>query len=560
MASFPRNHLSLQDHLHSIKSFFGDRLNLPCYIVGNGPSCVDARLSDDEISNSVIFRANWFFLEEEKRYGNRVDGFFWSVSNKGLKEALVKNQTEGSYDIRAFFQPFKYSESRDRLVDVATELEPSFDHWAVIATNPALARFMMGRPLPTQGMQMIAFAAVLGFKKIHISGIDLYESAASRYAWQVPDHVRTHLKDKDVSVGYEADHDLEVDLHFLRTIRAEYDIELIGISDLKTLAPFLDRFEPRASIAHPSTSPHVGGRSYVTLADGRYTIGAMALARSLAKVTDVPLLVLHSDPHVPRTLAHLPNVTTKLVKKITNHHNPKQGRFAETLTKLRIFDLLEYDRITFIDADCIVMKNIDDLFDRDGFYAAPDWGMDITSDFNSGLLAFTPTAELRNRIFSSLFDHQSSDGGDQGFLNSLLGGEVKRLPPEYNMLKRLPVHHPNLVDLADAKVLHFVGDKPWDIHQRKAEFVALEKLWLSYLEKEDFQHEFWMNKKFIAKRWEKQVTVSKVPVQTIKKEGFQKRLDSYGPGRRTVAMIGDKILPASLAKPIDSFLKKVGIL
>src|SRR3546814_16620088 len=80
----------------------------------------------------------------------------------------------------------------------------------------------------------------------------------------------------------------------------------------------------------------------------------MALARSSAKVTETPLLVLHSDPYAPRALAHLSNVETRRVEKIANHHSPKQARFMDALTKLRIFDLLEYDRVTFIDADCIV--------------------------------------------------------------------------------------------------------------------------------------------------------------------------------------------------------------
>src|SRR3546814_16897693 len=32
-----------------------------------------------------------------------------------------------------------------------------------------------------------------------------------------------------------------------------------------------------------------------------------------------------------------------------------------------------------------VLKNIDELFQHDDMLAAPDWGIDITSDFNSGV-------------------------------------------------------------------------------------------------------------------------------------------------------------------------------
>ncbi|WP_105385826.1 alpha-2,3-sialyltransferase [Neorhizobium alkalisoli] len=558
MASFPKNYTSLPSQIETVFELFKDRLDKPCYIAGNGPSVNEVSLSDDEIADGTVFRANWFFLEEEKRFGDRVDGFFWSVENKGLRNAIQEIQARDQYTIKAFFQPFLPSDAKDRVVNgTAAAMLPNYDHWAVIATNPTLARFLMGRPLPTQGMQMIAFAAILGFNKIYLAGIDLYEQAASRYAWNVPEDSRKHLQEKDYKGGYESNHDLEVDLMFLRAVREQYKFELIGLSQMNVMAPYLDGSERRFTTRQtPATK---GGNIYVTLADGRYSIGAMALARSLAKVSDVPLLVLHSDPYTPRALAHLPNVQTRYVEKLANPHNPSQTRFLDTFTKLRVFDLLEYDRITFIDADCIILKNIDDLFQYEEMLAAPDWGIEITSDFNSGLFSFTPSADLQNRVFRSLLSHESSDGGDQGFLNSVFGQEMKRLPPEYNMLKRLVVHHPNLVNMADVKVIHFVGDKPWDVHVKKAEFTQLESLWSTFLEVKDWQHEFWMNKTFVSRRWQKQGTRLEKP-QPTPADGFQKRLNSYGSVKRHVVRLGDRMLPPSIAKPIDRFLKKAGIL
>src|SRR3546814_7605392 len=101
------------------------------------------------------------------------------LENKGLREAIEDIQARNEYTINAFFQPFRSSDAKDRLVNKNVDsFLPNFDHWAVIATNSTLGRFLMGRPLPTQGMQMIAFAAVLGFKTIYVVGIDLYEDAA----------------------------------------------------------------------------------------------------------------------------------------------------------------------------------------------------------------------------------------------------------------------------------------------------------------------------------------------------------------------------------------------
>src|SRR5687767_7950820 len=166
--AFPRNYVSVPDEIDRIRFHFGSRLSQPCLIVGNGPSSQEARLSADDLHRTVIFRTNWFFLETEKRYGNTVDGFFWSVDNKGLRKNISEVQRLGRYRIGSFFQPFTASDIRSEVVTgEALEMAPSFDHWAVIASDPTLARYMMGRPLPTQGLQMIAFAAILGFKTVY---------------------------------------------------------------------------------------------------------------------------------------------------------------------------------------------------------------------------------------------------------------------------------------------------------------------------------------------------------------------------------------------------------
>jgi hypothetical protein len=557
MPAFPKNALCISDEVERIKNHFGDRLNSECYVVGNGPSCAEVRLSPEEISHSVIFRANWFFLEEEKRFGERVDGFFWSVDNQGLREQLQEIQRRNEYSIDAFFQPFQSSDSRESVVAPhAVALMPNFDHWAMIATDPTLARFMMGRPLPTQGMQMIAFAATLGFRRINIAGIDLYQNLASRYAWNVPDPVKAHLKAKDYSGGYEDKHSLDIDLHFLRAILQRYKVELIGISEMPLLAPFLSSVTRKSSFSE-TPRQSVGKHTYVTLADGQYVVGCMALARSLARFTSTQLLVLHTDPYTPRVLRHLPNVITRQVEPIDNPHEHGQERFKGAFTKLRIFELLEYDRITFIDADCVVLKDIDELFERSGFLAAPDWGIEIQRGFNSGLLSFSPNAQLRDRVFSSITVNDSDDGGDQGLLNSTLFSDVTLLPPEYNTLKRLPIHHPNLININDVKVLHFAGIKPWELAKTQPQFLALEKLWCQFLEKDDWEHLFWIEKTQDRK---KTVVAKTALTEEDKQRRFDERLQAYDPLRRMVVRWADRLLPAVITKPIDRTLKRLGIL
>ena len=90
---------------------------------------------------------------------------------------------------------------------------PMFDHWAFFSQDPTIARFFMGRPLPTQGMQAIAFAALLGFREVFVQGLDMYQTK-QRYPWSVPKEYHSFLKEKDVAAGYEDNHSLDLDMFF----------------------------------------------------------------------------------------------------------------------------------------------------------------------------------------------------------------------------------------------------------------------------------------------------------------------------------------------------------
>ena len=502
--SFPRNYTAINDEIARIRELFSGRLDEPCFIIGNGPSSATPETVPADFPSAVVFRMNWFFLEDRPIYGHRVDGVFSSIQNDGLLQRLGEIQENGPYEIGAFFQPFLKTQDGDQ-VDQNRLLMPSFDHWAIIASNPTLARFMMGRPLPTQGMQVIAFAAAIGFRDLRISGIDLYAETARRYAWDVPGDVRRHLKTKDVAPGYESKHSLDLDLMFLRAVRANFDFRMRGISKMELLAPFFDKSETKIGVSKDvSPADNVkaakGKFAYATLVDGDYIIGACALARSLASSTDVPLVAMYHDPGIGRVLSRLPNVIPRKIEPLSNPHAHGQRRFSGTYSKLRVFDLLEYDRVVFIDADCVVTKPVDDLFTTDGFCAAPNWGNEITPHFNSGVFAFSPSPQLQERVYSGITVHPSYDGGDQGFLNALFSEEWRPLPPEYNTLKRLLVRHPNLVNLSDVKILHFVGRKPWDLEADQGEYDFLAPIWLKFLQPADWETLFWLAREKLGAR------------------------------------------------------------
>ena len=64
----------------------------------------------------------------------------------------------------------------------------------------------------------------------------------------------------------------------------------------------------------------------------------------------------------------------------------KRPELGVTLTKLHCWKLTQFDKMIFMDSDMVVVRPIEDLFDRDEFSAAPDCGW--PSCFNTGLFVF----------------------------------------------------------------------------------------------------------------------------------------------------------------------------
>jgi inositol phosphorylceramide glucuronosyltransferase 1 len=91
-----------------------------------------------------------------------------------------------------------------------------------------------------------------------------------------------------------------------------------------------------------------------------------------------------------------------------------QKRFLSVMTKLVIFNLTQYDKLVFLDADALVLRDLSDLFRCGAFCAA----FINPCHFNSGLMLVTPSTPLFNDMIQKLPTLPSYDGGDQGFLNA----------------------------------------------------------------------------------------------------------------------------------------------
>lgn len=133
-------------------------------------------------------------------------------------------------------------------------------------------------------------------------------------------------------------------------------------------------------------------------------------------------------------------------------------------TKLHLWSLTKYERVVFLDADTLVLQNVDELFDvQQPFAACPDIGW--PDCFNSGVFVTRPSADTLNQLMLRARSHGSSfDGGDQGLLNDFFP-YWHRLSFVYNVTPSatytyLPAYRRYRQQI---KIVHFIGQpKPWD--------------------------------------------------------------------------------------------------
>lgn len=216
--------------------------------------------------------------------------------------------------------------------------------------------------------------------------------------------------------------------------------------------------------------------SFVTLAtNDSYTLGALALAQSLRNAnTNRSLSIMITNGVSPvmqtrlrETFDHVELVNVLDSNDSMNLSLLNRPDLGITFTKFHCWRLTQFTKCVFLDADCLILKNCDDLFDREEFSAAPDVGW--PDCFNSGVFVFKPSLETYSSLQRFALDFGSFDGGDQGLLNSYFnnwstGESARRLPFGYNMTTNVNyTYAPAYKQYKDTiRIVHFIGaNKPW---------------------------------------------------------------------------------------------------
>lgn len=211
--------------------------------------------------------------------------------------------------------------------------------------------------------------------------------------------------------------------------------------------------------------------AWVTLVvSEKYVVGALVLGQSLRDSnTTRPLVALVTEISA-RARAALTQVGFSLVdvEPIANPYTSRPLQ-VNNLTKLRVWDLTQFAVVVYLDADTVVLSNIDELFgalddgSADRIAAAPDFPPVI---FNAGVFVARPSADVFAALRAAVGKLPSENNGDQGFLNSFFAGDRWQwLSPVYNTLKTFKEIHLRRWTAWYAeqiKVLHYVRGKPWN--------------------------------------------------------------------------------------------------
>ncbi|XP_022890927.1 inositol phosphorylceramide glucuronosyltransferase 1-like isoform X2 [Olea europaea var. sylvestris] len=255
----------------------------------------------------------------------------------------------------------------------------------------------------------------------------------------------------------------------------------LGFSSLLLLMITLFSFGGAALVSRNSEE------AYVTLLYGdEFLLGVRVLGKSIrdtGSTKDMVALVSDGVSNYAKKLLQADGWIVNTISLLQNPNQVRPKRFWGVYTKLKIFNMTNYKKVVYLDADTIVVKSIEDLFKCRKFCA----NLKHSERLNSGVMVVEPSAELFNDMMTKVTTLHSYTGGDQGFLNSYYSDfanahlfepdaspddlksrpvpQMERLSTLYNADVGLyMLANKWMVDEEELRVIHYtLGPlKPWD--------------------------------------------------------------------------------------------------
>ncbi|XP_071501369.1 glycogenin-1-like isoform X3 [Diadema antillarum] len=220
----------------------------------------------------------------------------------------------------------------------------------------------------------------------------------------------------------------------------------------------------------------VEDQAFVTLVtNDKYAYGALVVGQSLRDVGTTRQLAILVTPQVTQPMRRQLSFMFDYIHEVNPLDSNDEAHLALltrpelgiTFSKIYCWQLTQYSKCVFLDADTLILQNVDDLFDREELSAVADAGW--PDCFNSGVFVFRPSNETYRGLLQCAVTQGSFDGGDQGLLNTFFSGwatsDISRhIPFVYNMTSSTSYSYlPAFVRFGnDVKIVHFIGrTKPW---------------------------------------------------------------------------------------------------
>jgi glycogenin len=215
-----------------------------------------------------------------------------------------------------------------------------------------------------------------------------------------------------------------------------------------------------------------------------YLDGILVLKHSLAKTkTKYPFVLLVTPNISPRVLDALSShqidyITIQGIANPTSVVDPNLKRWNFTYSKLNLFGLTQFDKIVYLDADMLILQNIDDLFEQPHM-SAVDMGEKLPelatwNRLNTGLLVIEPSLELFNDMLSKVgkIEKKVASPSDEDFLQAYYpdwaNQQQLHLDSGYNIFSYYWKRYHQLYgydfssDRKPIKIVHYIGEnKPW---------------------------------------------------------------------------------------------------
>lgn len=151
-----------------------------------------------------------------------------------------------------------------------------------------------------------------------------------------------------------------------------------------------------------------------------YVIPLLTLGQAINNTgSTADRVAMYTSDVSPRTVQVLEQfgwrtVPTQVLTSTIN--TPLYSRYAKTFTKIRMWELVDYEKVIYMDADVIVLQNMDHLFECPYFCAPVD--QMPTKGFCAGTMVLTPSMDTANALIKAMEEpHPEDQLADQDLFN-----------------------------------------------------------------------------------------------------------------------------------------------